>query len=86
MNYYTTLADITRLLESSETVKAIEAWYESYHSIPVEKFLECTPTHEHKALVESIDEKLRMLNSAKNLITVHLQLKSDETVCHQTTT
>lgn len=71
-SYQTDLAGIAKHLEKSETLKAIEVWFGSYHHISAAQFLAQIPGDWTVDIVKDIDEKLKVLNSARDLITLHL--------------
>lgn len=71
-SYSTDLAGIAKHLEKSETLEAIEVWLGSYHHISAAQFLAQIPKDWTVDILKDIDEKLQVLNSARDLITLHL--------------
>jgi hypothetical protein len=65
----TDLKEIRKHLnENDEVGAAVNIWYESYHLISTEEFLNCSDVWNVEELLEILNDKIWMLTSARDSI------------------
>ena len=51
-----------------DVYSAVTVWQQSYHNISAQEFLDCSADWNSKELLEILEDKIRMLTSARNEI------------------